>query len=164
MAAGKTTIGKTLAQRLGQPFVDLDNVIEELERATVAEIFSRSGQAVFRNSETEALGHVLERQKKSFILALGGGAYSRKENRELLAKEHAHCIFLTASNDELWKRATAVGAPERPMIRDRAAFDALLAARMPDFKRAQWEISTAGRTVEESAAEIEKSLRSEGIA
>src|SRR3954470_18618157 len=73
MGAGKTTVGAALAKHLDYQFFDLDQLIEDLERQTVAEIFSREGQKVFRNIETEALRRVLERQKGSdTVLALGG--------------------------------------------------------------------------------------------
>lgn len=164
MAAGKTTIGEALAERLGWRFIDLDRVIEELERATVTEIFNRSGQAIFRNSETAALERVLQSHKDHLVLALGGGAYVRRENQELLRGAQAHCIFLNAPADELWRRATYAGAPERPLLRDRTAFDSLFASRLPEYRRAKWEISTSGKTVEQTTIEIEKRLRNEDMA
>jgi shikimate kinase len=163
MAAGKTTIGARLAQRLGWEFVDLDHVIEETERMAVAEIFSRSGQAVFRNAETAALEKVLSSAKSSTVLAIGGGGFAAKENQALLEKAGAVTVHLDAPIDELWSRATVAGAPERPLLRDRGAFAALWQSRVEQFRRAHHEYSTSGKDVEACTAEIEQLLKSKGV-
>jgi shikimate kinase len=164
MAAGKTTIGKSLAEELRWKFIDLDKVIEELERATVAEIFQRSGQAAFRNSETAALEHTLKTQGSPFVLAVGGGAFARRENQELLRKADVLTIHLRAEIDELWNRANTSGAPERPMLRDREGFDALFHSRLPHFQTAEWEFSTGGKSVKQTTSELKRRLTSEGLA
>jgi shikimate kinase len=153
-----------LAEELGWKFIDLDKVIEDLERATVAEIFQRSGQATFRNAETAALEHTLKAQRSPFVLAVGGGAFARRENQELLRKANVVTIHLRAEIDELWKRANVLGAPERPMLRDREAFDALFQARLPHFQTADWELSTGGKTVKQATSELKQRLTSEGFA
>lgn len=163
MAAGKTTIGGRLAQRLRWEFVDLDRAIEEMERMAVSEIFSRSGQAVFRNAETAALERVLSAAKKSTVLAIGGGGFASKENQKLLHDAQAITIHLDAPVDELWSRATAAGAPERPLLTDRATFAALWQTRIEQFRRADHEFSTSGKDVESCAAEIEQMLKSKGV-
>jgi shikimate kinase len=163
MAAGKSTIGARLAQRLGWEFVDLDRVIEETERMAVAEIFSRSGQAVFRNAETAALDQVLAGTKKSMMLAIGGGGFASKENQALLQQAGAVTVYLDAPIDELWIRATAAGAPERPLLRDRTTFGALWQSRIEQFHRAQYEYSTAGKNVETCVTDIEQMLQSKGV-
>lgn len=164
MAAGKTTIGKALAAELGWKFIDLDNVIEELERSTVAEIFQRSGQATFRNSETAALEHTLKTHPAPFVLALGGGAFTRRENRELLRKTNVLTVHVSADIDELWQRAHTPGAPERPMIRDRAAFAALFETRLPQFQTADWQLLTDEKSAQQSTFELKQRLTSEGLA
>jgi shikimate kinase len=163
MAAGKSTIGQRLAQRLGWEFVDLDHVIEETERMAVAEIFSRSGQAVFRNAETAALNRVLSEAKRSTVLAVGGGGFAGKENQALLQDAGAVTVHLDAPIEELWTRANASGAPERPLLRDRAAFEALWRSRIEQFRQAHHEYSTAGKDVDTCTREIEESLKTKGV-
>lgn len=163
MAAGKSTIGAKLAQRLGWEFVDLDRVIEETERMAVAEIFSRSGQAVFRNAETAALNQVLAQAKKSTVLAIGGGGFASKENQALLQNAGAVTLHLNAPIEELWTRANVSGAPERPLLRDRAAFEALWRSRIEQFRRAHHDYSTAGKDADTCTQEIEKFLRTKDV-
>jgi shikimate kinase len=163
MAAGKTTVGQMLAQHLGWKFIDLDKYIEEMERATVAEIFERSGQAVFRNSEMVALERVIKEADSPTLVALGGGAFTRKENQQLLRNASAFVIHMAASAEELWSRAHKDGAPERPMIRDRAGFETLLQSRLPEYKRADCEIVTEGKSPQQTQEEIEECLRSKQI-
>ncbi len=156
MGAGKTTVGKELARRLQCPFTDLDQAIEEFERASVAEIFSRSGQAAFRQSETEALKRVLTnlRKRSIHILAVGGGAYVKKENQEALQDAAATIVFLSAPVDELWQRVNGQKDVERPLLRDRSVFEGLLEARAPHFALAHFTVDTSGRNVSDIAAEI----------
>lgn len=163
MAAGKSTIGALLAQRLGWEFVDLDRVIEEMERMAVAEIFSRSGQAVFRNAETAALDKVLSESRKSTVLAIGGGGFASKQNQALLQNAGAVTVHLDAPIGELWERANASGAPERPLLRDRAAFEALWHSRIEQFRLAHHEYSTSGKAADKCAQEIEHSLKKKGV-
>lgn len=163
MAAGKSTIGARLAQRLGWEFVDLDHVIEETERMAVAEIFGRSGQAVFRNAETVALDQVLSSARKPTILAIGGGGFASKDNQFLLRNAGAITVHLDAPIDELWARANVAGAPERPLLRDRAAFLALWQSRIEQFRRADHEYSTSAKDAERCTEEIEELLKSKGV-
>jgi shikimate kinase len=159
MGAGKTTVGRELARRLRWDFVDLDDAIEEFERASIAELFSRSGQASFRRSETEALRRVLQRaRRKPLVLAAGGGAFAQQENQEELKTAQAAVVFLSAPEEELWQRVNKQGEPLRPLLRDRVSFSTLLASRMPHFAKAQVTVETAGRAPDEIAIEIAKKL------
>jgi shikimate kinase len=156
MGAGKTTVGEELARHLKCRFTDLDQAIEEFERASIAEIFSRSGQAAFRHSETEALRNILEQRKNDrlHVLAAGGGTYVKTENQEALQAAHAAVVFLSASLDELWQRVSSQTDVERPLMRDRASFAALLQSRLPHFAHAQCTVETTGRDVSTIVDEI----------
>jgi shikimate kinase len=160
MGAGKTTVGQELARQLQCPFTDLDQEIEAFERASIAEIFSRSGQAAFRQSETETLKRVLANIRKNTvqILAVGGGAFVKKENQEALHQSAATIVFLSAPVDELWQRVNGQKEVERPMLRDRSGFEALLGSRMPHFLTAHRTVETNGRNVSDIAAEIRSIL------
>ena len=161
MGAGKTTVGKELAQQLGCAFTDLDQAIERFERASVAEIFTRSGQAAFRHSESETLKRFLGEhhdEHHHHVLAIGGGAYSKRENQEVLQASHATTVFLSAPVDELWQRVSGQPDVERPLMRDRASFSDLWKSRMPQFAMANLTVETAGRDVKDIAAEIRTRL------
>jgi shikimate kinase len=88
------------------------------------------------------------------VLAAGGGTYVKKENQEALHAAHATVVFLSASLDELWQRVSSQVDVERPMMRDRASFAALLESRLPHFAQAQWTVETTGRDVSAIVDEI----------
>lgn len=160
MGAGKTTVGEKLAQHLGCSFSDLDQLIEDLERQTVAEIFSRQGQKVFRNIETEALRRYLaERGNDDCVLALGGGAMIQADNQTLLKEAGATMIFLEASPETLWKRCVdAPGSSLRPLLKDKASFFKLYAEREPVYRHAAHTFSTDGKSADDVAKEIATAL------
>src|ERR1700753_3284953 len=86
MGAGKTTVGRALASALHCRFYDLDEVVEQREQKQVAEIFAASGEAAFRRAESSALRALLQyhNAESDLVIALGGGAFIQKENRDAL--------------------------------------------------------------------------------
>lgn len=158
MGAGKTTVGGLLAEKLHCRFVDLDREVEARERAAVADIFSRSGQAAFRNAENEALRELLRgaREKKGpFVLAVGGGAFVQPDNAALLEESQAITVFLHAPAAELWQRCLVTQeAGVRPLLKDFAGFQNLLNQRLPYYRKSQWTVETGGRAAQDVAGEI----------
>lgn len=161
MGAGKTTVGRELAALLGWRFLDLDEVVEARERAAVAEIFSRSGQAAFRNAETEALKDVLQQaQQGPLVLALGGGAFVQSENAALLEHAVADSIFLRAGVEELWERCQRAGdLSARPLLQNVENFRRLYEQRLPRYQKATHVVDTAGKAPRQVAEQIIASLR-----
>src|ERR1041385_6956607 len=164
MGAGKTTVGLALAKRLRWNFLDLDDVIEERERRTVAEIFALFGESAFRSMESEALAALLQdRQAGSdLILALGGGAVVPKENRDALSSAGAITVLLEAPVEELRRRCRAERTV-RPLARQDARFNELFAARRADYALARFTVQTMNKSVQQVTAEIEKLLQSEDV-
>lgn len=159
MGAGKTSVGKELARRLGWRFIDLDDAIEEFERASVAEIFSRTGQAAFRQSETEALHRVLETNRdRPLVLAIGGGAYVKTENREQLKQAQAQMVWLSADLDELWRRVSSQDRTVRPLLTDKHAFESLYANRLHQFDSLTYRVDTMNKSVERVASDVAEML------
>jgi shikimate kinase len=139
MGSGKSTIGRRLAEELGWGFVDLDEEIEAAEGRPIRAIFDQQGEAAFRRLEHEALvAHVRQIQAgMPTVLALGGGAFSRRENRELIA-DNGISIWLRCPVETLWERVSR--AAHRPLARDRASFEELYLARRPDYELAEYWI------------------------
>jgi shikimate kinase len=166
MGAGKTSIGRALAQRVGWRFLDLDDLIESREGRTVAEIFNRMGETGFRNVETMALKELLTASAlsgSSFVLALGGGAYAQPENELALGRASAVTVFLRASAQELWQRCltkhSVTGDTRlRPLLKDEDSFKQLYEERLPHYERAQIVINTSGKSVDAIADEILSAL------
>ena len=98
MGAGKSTVGRRLADRLGRSFFDSDNEIEKAAGLSVADIFSMHGEEEFRRGEHQVLKRLLD--LKPHVLATGGGAYLNEETRTLM-REKAVTIWLNADLEVL---------------------------------------------------------------
>ena len=163
MGAGKTSVGRVLAQRLNWDFEDLDDRVEFRERRTVSEIFRDSGESEFRRAEHDALRSVVEELAGGAVkvVALGGGAFVQERNAALLKACGLPTVFLEAPVDELWQRcaeqAREVGG-ERPLLRSREQFSQLYETRRAIYGRASFQIQTGGRAVTEIADEIARAL------
>src|SRR5512140_2548861 len=133
MGAGKTTVGRALAKSLRWNFLDLDDVIEQREHKSIAEIFASSGEPAFRRMESAALTALLQDRQAGgdLILALGGGAFVQKQNRDALNSAGAITILLEAPVEELRRRCQAEHKV-RPLAQD-ARFNDLFAARRADY-------------------------------
>ena len=101
MGAGKTSVGKLLARRLGKTFYDCDQEIERSTGVRIPVIFEIEGEAGFRARERKMLAELVERSDA--VLATGGGVVLAEQNRKLL-KEHGVVVYLCASPQDLWRR------------------------------------------------------------
>ena len=153
MGAGKSTIGRLLAARLGWAFLDLDAHVEERAAATIPEIFALHGEARFRRLESSALASAL--QRRNTVIALGGGTPEGLTNRLLLEQTpRTFTIFLDAPFPTLFDRCVLQNLV-RPVLSDPDAAHARFAARHPLYTRlAGITIETANLTPQETVDEI----------
>jgi shikimate kinase len=142
MAAGKTTVGKMLAEQLGWSFADLDDDIESAARRTISEIFEADGEAEFRRVETEALRARVRAIESGAptVLALGGGAYTQPANFELV-RNNGVTLWLDCPLETVKRRVAA--ATHRPLARDPERFERLYQERQETYARADFRIEIA---------------------
>ena len=169
MGAGKSSVGRALAQRLNWVFEDLDDRIQSREGRTVAEIFRDSGEFEFRRAERAALQQVVEELRGGVarIVALGGGAFVQEENAALLDTSGVPTVFLDAPIEELWQRCctqASQSGTERPLLRSLEEFRKLYETRRKGYAKASWQIPTGRRTVEAIVADIAETLGLKKIA
>ncbi len=89
---GKTTVGRKLAERLHQPFIDTDDLIVAAAGKTIKDIFQQQGEPAFRDLETQAIRHIA--QLPNHVIALGGGALNRPDNRQFLQSSGHKILYL----------------------------------------------------------------------
>jgi shikimate kinase len=143
MGAGKSTVGRRLALRLGLPFCDADTEIETAAAMTIPEIFEIHGEPHFRDGEARVIARLLEDGAK--VLATGGGAFMREETRNRI-RTKAISIWLQADADVIMRRVKR--RADRPLLRTAdpaATIDRLIGERHPTYQTA--DITIASRDV-----------------
>jgi XRE family aerobic/anaerobic benzoate catabolism transcriptional regulator len=152
--AGKSTLGKMLAKRIGWSFVELNKEIEAQNGLSVAEIIALYGQEGFRRMEQAALGQLLA-HKELMVLATGGGIVSEPLSFDLILSSF-YTIWVKAEPEEHMARVRGQG-DLRPMADDRSAMAELrtiLKSREPLYARASAVVDTAGLSVDAAAAQL----------
>ena len=157
--AGKSTLGKILAKKIGWTFVELNKEIERQNGLSVAEIIALYGQEGFRRMEQTALTQLLAR-KEPMVLATGGGIVSEPLTFDLILSSF-YTIWLKAEPEEHMARVRGQG-DLRPMADDRSAMVELrniLVSREPLYARASAVVDTAGLSVDAAAAQLIDTVR-----
>jgi XRE family aerobic/anaerobic benzoate catabolism transcriptional regulator len=152
--AGKSTLGKRLAEKIGWKFVELNKEIERQNGLSVAEIINLYGQEGFRRMEQAALGQLLAR-KELMVLATGGGIVSEPLTFDLILTSF-YTIWVKAEPEEHMARVRGQG-DLRPMAEDPSAMAELrniLLSREPLYARANAVVDTAGLSVDAAAARL----------
>ena len=158
MGAGKTTIGKQLAEALSMDFMDSDHEIEARTGVTIPHIFDVEGEEGFRRREEAMIDELT--QKQNIVLATGGGAVIREINRQHL-ENRGTVIYLHASIDQLLERTSR--DKNRPLLQTgnpRAKLEELMAVREPLYRQiADIVIDTEQQPVTRVVKRIEQKLQ-----
>jgi shikimate kinase len=150
MGAGKTTVGRLLAAKLGLPFTDSDQVIEARAGKPIRQVFSSDGEAAFRQLEHDVIAGLLA--GPDGVLAVGGGAPLHPGTADLLGRTAAEVVYLRVSYAEAMRRVG--GDRGRPMLA-RPGVERLLAERDPGYAAvATLTVETGRRGPEEIALDV----------
>ncbi len=157
--AGKTTLGKILAESTNVPFVSLTEVIEKLAGLQIPEILSMFGQRAYRRLEHQAIDYVLENYE-SVVLEVGGSLVSETETFNHLLSSF-YTVWIRAKLEDHLNRVLAQGESKPLRDTDKAIEDLkhILEEREPFYMSANWAIDTSGRPIEECAKELSEKCR-----
>ena len=156
--AGKSTLGSQLARENRVPFVELDREIERDTGAPLSEIFDLYGQSGYRAIERRTLERVI-REFDRAVISVGGGVVSEKETYDCLLS-NCYTVWVKAQPEEHMARVIAQGDFRAMGGSDQAMEDLrrILEAREPLYRKADMHLDTAGKSVENSLAELKSSL------
>ncbi len=152
MGAGKTSIGRRVAARLGLPFVDADDEIEAAAGSSIEDIFERLGEASFRDGERRVIARLLD--GPPIVLATGGGAFMDPETRERIAATGIS-IWLRADIDTLVRRTSR--RQDRPLLKDgdpREILTRLMEQRHPIYQQADIVVDSFEAPAEETLQHV----------
>lgn len=152
MGAGKSSVGKLLAERLAAEFVDVDERIEKAEGKSIGEIFVLFGEEKFRELERSAVREAVSAPGR--VVAAGGGAFADEANRRAL-KAYAPVFFLDVSVESVLERLSQDRS--RPLFgagKDPRKLRELMEMRRPAYREADFTVSTDLRSVAEIADRV----------
>ncbi|MFC7291315.1 shikimate kinase [Hirschia litorea] len=138
MGAGKSSVGRRLAQALGIPFHDSDDEVEKAASMKIPEIFAKHGEEEFRRGESSVIKRLLDEPR--MVLATGGGAFMNEATRQLM-QEKAVTVWLKADLETLWRRVSKKGG--RPLLKKqnpKQVLADLLTEREPVYALADYEV------------------------
>ena len=142
MGAGKTTVGRHLARRLGWRLIDIDEMIERRERHTVSDVFARKGEPYFRSVERAVLLDLLP--TRHVVVATGGGTFADPQNQAIINQDGVS-VWLDVPFERLVARVPADG--RRPLAADRVEFERLFLLRRAAYEQAQLRLDASRATV-----------------
>jgi len=165
---GKSTAGKLLAARLGRPFTDTDDILEEIykeksgQALSFREIYVKHGRAYFEDLETEAIRRALDGEGR--VISFGGGSLMTMDAKGIGVNDTVF-IYLTASPDVLFDRIIANGIPAFfSSANPRDSFNQLLEKRRPIYERyATITVDNSFFSPEDTAGEMARELKEKGI-
>jgi shikimate kinase len=152
MGAGKSAIGKLVAQGLGVPFIDSDHEIERVSRMTVPELFEAYGEAEFRKLEQRVIKRLLKTGPR--VLSTGGGAFMNEETRAAIG-EAGISLWLDADLDTLWERV--IKRDNRPLLKTenpKKTLEDLMNVRYPTYALARLRVKSRDVRKEAMASEV----------
>jgi shikimate kinase len=157
MGAGKTAIGRRVAERLGVDFVDADDEIEAAAGCSITEIFERHGEAAFRDGEHRVIARLLEGAPK--VVATGGGAFMNEATRRAI-ESHGTSIWLRADFETLWRRVSR--RDHRPLLKTenpRKTLRDLIEARYPTYAAADLTVESTDGPRSETVDRVIRAVR-----
>jgi len=153
MGSGKSTIGPVLAERMDRPFYDLDDLIEEGQERTISEIFESQGEEYFRKLESDTL--VQNPPSEPCVMALGGGTFVSKVNRDYLSKQG---ISVWLKIPLRLARRRCRDSQHRPLARNPEQWDSLFRSREKIYQLADILVGVKGKSPQQICAEIQGRL------
>lgn len=138
MGAGKSSVARALARRLGWQAIDIDDLIEQREHDTVSALFAKRGEPYFRAAERAVLVDQLPRRQ--LVVATGGGTFVDPQNRDMINRDGLS-VWLDVPLERLIARVPADG--RRPLAADRGAFERLYNTRRPCYEQAHYRVDAA---------------------
>ncbi len=153
MGAGKSSIGRRLAQRLGVDFLDADAEIESAAGRTIPEIFEELGEPAFRDGERRVIRRLLE-DRTPHVLATGGGAFMAPDTRAAI-KEKGLSLWLKADLDTLFERVSR--RSNRPLLRTadpKETLRGLMAVRYPVYAESDIVVETKRVPIETTVEKV----------
>jgi shikimate kinase len=149
MGTGKTTIGQIVANRLGRPFIDLDEAIEAEAGQPIARIFADEGEAAFRSLEAQIARKIAAHSGQ--VIATGGGTLLNADTRAAFAG-NSLLVCLTADPETIMERVA--GDETRPLAQNREALITLMGNRAALYASLPYHVDTTDRTPEQAAEEV----------